>query len=115
MSKWSGGQNALIRTTAGPQLASLGLDAARTATSNTLAKEGFGIDWGKLALAEKEAGAGRTWQTGESALDRALAKEMAEKGYAFYGKQNKTNQQNALWNSLIGAGGYAAGSYLGSL
>ena len=80
-----------------------------------LAKEGLGIDWAKLGLVESEAGTGREWQAGESALDRALAREMAEKGYAFYNKQNKSNQQANFWNSLIGAGGYAAGSWLGSL
>ena len=106
-----GTQSALLRSNAAGLTSGLGLDTAKTATSNILQKEGLGTDWARLALAEKEAGTGRGWETSENVLNRDLAREMAEKGYAFYGQQNKSNQQSNFWNSLISGAGSFSGGY----
>ena len=108
-------QNALLRTDAAARTSGMGMDAARSAVSNALAKEGLGTDWARLALTEAEAEKGRGFTGGENALDRALAREMAEKGYDFYRRENTRNQRSSILNSLIGAGGMLAGGLFGGL
>lgn len=100
-------QNALTRQNMATQRTNLGT----ATTGNLLAKEGLGIDWGRLKLAESEGAANRQWTTSENELNRALAREAAEKGYNFYDRMNTQNQQNTLWNSLIQGGGYLLGKW----
>lgn len=99
-------QNALLRTNAAQQTAGLGFDTARTATTNVLDKERIGTDWGKLALLESEGEKGRQFTGSESALDRGLSREMADKGIAYSNDVNDKNNDANFWNNVIKTGGY---------
>lgn len=99
-------QNALLRTNAAQQTAGLGFDTAKTATTNVLDKERIGVDWGKLALSEAEAEKTRQFTGSESALDRGLSREMADKGIAYSNDVNDKNNDANFWNNVIKTGGY---------
>ena len=98
----AGGKIAGIRTDTAKSLADLGLNSSKTATSNLLAKEALGVDWGKLKLAELEPERQRKFA---EETEMPFAERMADKGYNFYNDQASRNRTNNLLNSIMLGGG----------
>ena len=76
-------------------------------------KTGAELDYAKLGLTEILSLRDQAWKSGETELQRMFEGAMAEKGYEFYAQMRDKNESSNWWNSLIKAGGFVLGSYLG--